>query len=454
MKHAECSKTSQMKAIIYFVTAWCMLMAGKPLYTAAQETTSAASDSVRQWIQQHQRPLDTSNYAAFIQSVKPLLDSVAPAQVVGLGEGTHGTSEFQTLRYRITRYLCEEKDFSFVCLENSYGDCAVLNQYLQTGQGNLDSLLQSLLGMWQNAEIKELLQWMRQYNQTHARKLQIGGMDYSSMTTTASLVQAATNKMYAPLHPPMVDTFRSRAAWMDAAYASMNTSRPYAWKEIVDQATKAYTFAKNMRVELSLLGKEVRKRLSRADSAALQTALYNCQLAWHNFWAPANGQQPVSRDEAMANMVRQLSNDAQGAKTIVWAHSAHLAKAQVLEEAGPTTGMYLQEYYPGRYFVLGTGTANGTCSFTKDRFIIPASRFKSGPLQKAIPGSWEQLLMQVSDRPIMIDTKDKQFNLPAMPLRFTGYRSSDKKDFMPASLNQLFDAFLFIPFTQATQVQQ
>ena len=440
------------------IVSLCVLLTGAALNTTAQQISQAAKDSARTWVQQHQSPVNIGSYQAFKQQMKPILNSMAASQVVGLGEGTHGTSEFQTMRTWITRYLCEEKGYSIVCLENSYGWCVELNKYIQTGEGNVDTLMkQNLLGMWQNTEIKELLQWMQQYNHTHKHKIQLAGMDYSETSTNARIIQAITSRLNNAALTVMVDTLLIRAGFMDAAYADMNASKPsYKWKDILDNGVKAYEVTMRIKTRLDSMNSQLHQLLTGTEIKTVYTTLYNSELAYYSIYRPVKEKKEASRDEAMANMVRRISEQEDGAKAVVWAHNAHLAKERIFgdESNGGGTGMYLQQYYPGKYFAVGTGTAGGTFSSTTDRFIVNTSRFKSSPLAGAIDGSWEQVLNTGSNGALYIDASDKQYQLPALPLRFTGYGASNKKDFVTVRINKLFDGFIYIPVTQATHIKQ
>lgn len=447
-----------MKKIINSILSITTVLSIVTVPASAQQIPPATKDSARQWIEQHRTPVNISNYPSFKQSMVPSLNTIATSQVIGLGEGTHGTSEFQRVRAWITRYLCEENGFTVIAFENSYGWCVELDKYLQTGAGNLDTLMrQNLLGMWQNAEIKELLQWMRQYNQTHSHKLRLAGMDYSETSTNARIIQETTNKLKSPALTSLTDTLLVRAQLMDAAYADMNnTKRRYEWSAILDNGVKAYEVTKCIKAMLDSLSGQLHQLFTDAVIKALYTTLHNSELAYYSIYRPVKEGKEASRDEAMAQMVKRISEDQQGAKVIVWAHNAHLAKARIFGDAnsGGVAGIYLQDYFPGNYFVVGTGTAAGTYSSTIDRFIVNTSQFKSRSLFPAVPDSWESLMRAGNNTTWYIDTRDKQYDLPLLPLRFTGYRTSDKNDFIMSRLNQLFDGYIFIPVTQATAIQQ
>lgn len=447
-----------MKKIISTALSICTLVAGTFTSTTAQQIAQTAIDSSRTWVQQHRMPIDITTYQAFQQPMKPMLNIMAAAQVVGLGEGTHGTSEFQTVRTYITRYLCEEKGFTVVCLENSYGWTLQLNKYIQTGEGNLDTLMkQNLLGMWQNEEIKDLLQWMLEFNKTHKQKLQLAGIDHSETTTNAHILQTTLSRLNNPALNTLLDTLLTRAGFMDAAYADMNAPKQiYKWKDIMDNAVKAYELTGHIKTALDSMTSTMHSRLAETEIKTVYTTLYNSGLAYYSLYKPVKEQKEASRDEAMANMVKRIADDQHNAKVIVWAHNAHLANQSIFgdDSNGGGTGMYLQEYYPGNYFALGTGTAGGTFSSTTDRFIVSASRFKNNPLSNAITGSWEQIIQSGNNKILFIDLRDKQYPLPALPLRFTGYGKSSEKDFITSRINKLFDGFIFIPVTQATHIKQ
>jgi protein-L-isoaspartate(D-aspartate) O-methyltransferase len=54
----------------------------------------------------------------------PLLDRIGEARIVLLGEATHGTSEFYTMRARISRELITRKGFRIIGIEGDWPDAA------------------------------------------------------------------------------------------------------------------------------------------------------------------------------------------------------------------------------------------------------------------------------------------------------------------------------------------
>src|SRR6266571_4276547 len=61
----------------------------------------------------------------------PLMERVANARYVLLGEASHGTHEYYTWRDALSRRLIEEKAFSFIAVEGDWPDCYRVNRYVK-----------------------------------------------------------------------------------------------------------------------------------------------------------------------------------------------------------------------------------------------------------------------------------------------------------------------------------
>lgn len=99
-----------------------------------------------------------------------LMALVREARLVLLGEATHGTHEFYRERIRITQRLIQEKGFTVIVIEGDWPDAYRVNQYVQ-GLGRDASAEQALANftrfphwMWRNTDVRDLVQWLRQYN--------------------------------------------------------------------------------------------------------------------------------------------------------------------------------------------------------------------------------------------------------------------------------------------------
>jgi erythromycin esterase-like protein len=60
-----------------------------------------------------------------------LVDRLADAEVVLLGEASHGTSEFYRWRASLTAELVGDRDFGFVAVEGDWPSCFAVNRFVK-----------------------------------------------------------------------------------------------------------------------------------------------------------------------------------------------------------------------------------------------------------------------------------------------------------------------------------
>src|SRR2546423_3936860 len=99
---------------------------------------------------------------------RPLLDLVADAEVVLLGEASHGTHDFYYERAEITKRLIGERGFNAVAVEAEWPDAYRVNRYVQCDSDDKDADA-ALKGfqrcptwMWRNTVVLQFVQWLRE----------------------------------------------------------------------------------------------------------------------------------------------------------------------------------------------------------------------------------------------------------------------------------------------------
>ncbi|MFE3036406.1 erythromycin esterase family protein [Streptomyces canus] len=106
-----------------------------------------------------------------LRDLQALGRMVRGADVVGLGEATHGSRDFFRMKHRVFRYLVEEKGFRTFALELPWSSGVRLNEYVQHGKGDLKDIaneeFQGSYRIWNNQDYLDLIQWMRAYNLRH-----------------------------------------------------------------------------------------------------------------------------------------------------------------------------------------------------------------------------------------------------------------------------------------------
>ncbi len=127
----------------------------------------------------------------------PLISLVGDARYVLLGEASHGTHEFYKARAEITKRLIQEKGFTIVAWEADWPDALLVNRYIR-GREEEHTALDSLGGferfpvwMWRNADVLDLVGWLRNYNESlppFETKAGVYGMDLYSLHSSIDSV--------------------------------------------------------------------------------------------------------------------------------------------------------------------------------------------------------------------------------------------------------------------------
>src|SRR4051812_14066821 len=94
-----------------------------------------------------------------VNDLDPLIAAIGDSKYVLLGESSHGTSEFYTLRAELSKRLIKEKGFSFIAVEGDWPSCQSINRYIK-GMNNSSTDIRRVLEsfnrwptwMWANQE--------------------------------------------------------------------------------------------------------------------------------------------------------------------------------------------------------------------------------------------------------------------------------------------------------------
>ncbi|HET6760929.1 MAG TPA: erythromycin esterase family protein, partial [Gemmatimonadaceae bacterium] len=125
-----------------------------------------------------------------------LLELVADAPFVLLGEGSHGTHEFYHERAEITRRLITEKGFSAVAVEADWPDAYRVNRYVrgESDDRDADSALSGFerfpTWMWRNTVVLDFVEWLKATNSPRTPNDRTGfyGLDLYSLFNSRGAV--------------------------------------------------------------------------------------------------------------------------------------------------------------------------------------------------------------------------------------------------------------------------
>lgn len=239
--------------------------------------------------------------------------------IVGLGESTHGTKEFTSIRAEVVKNLVTQYHYRAFILEADYAPCEKINQYLSTGNGDISSLLVDLrLWPWIHEDFLKLLIWLKDYNlQNPLQKVQFYGMDsqYSRIFATKDAILLQ--------YPD----------WGRQLF------------EIVEGKEEP-------KVKITKLRSFDAQMVEGSDTIDLQRHYYVlCQI---NKLAQTISQNKNIRDENMARLVQLIQQqNGDGAKAMIWAHNSHISKQGTRVNEPTALGHHLAALYGKAYSAVG-----------------------------------------------------------------------------------------------------
>jgi hypothetical protein len=147
--------------------AFTLTADGTPLTELPSGTAPSATDL--EALRAHTAPIDVLRLPATTDDPWPagydVFDRiVGPAQVVSLGESTHGTHEFFVAKHHLFRYLVERKGFTVFAIEANQLATERINAYVHGAPDTVERAMGGLFGVWYKQEVKDLIEWMRAYN--------------------------------------------------------------------------------------------------------------------------------------------------------------------------------------------------------------------------------------------------------------------------------------------------
>ncbi|CAN5349020.1 hypothetical protein BH23BAC3_BH23BAC3_14400 [soil metagenome] len=144
----------------------CLMIAG---------IVSVSAQQAEQAIHQHAIPFDTAS------DFDDLIKKAGERTLVLMGEASHGTSEFYTWRAELSKRLIEEKGFNFIAVEGDWPAMSRINEYVKhkpSGPATVEEAMDYIdrwpLWMWRNHEVKDLLEWLHEYNREIAAEERVG----------------------------------------------------------------------------------------------------------------------------------------------------------------------------------------------------------------------------------------------------------------------------------------
>lgn len=323
---------------------------GALLAPQAARATPRAADPVPA-IERAAHPLRSTGPGGDAGDLRPLGRMVGDASVVGLGEATHGSHEFFTMKDRVFRYLVEEKGFTTFAQEVSWTTGLRFDAYVRGGDGDVRELVHQELAKtpWDTEEYVELLTWMRAYNEQHPhrQRLRFMGNDLNYPELGAELFGGVEE--YVRAHEPEL---LPRIKELYAPIRRLADGDTYMGRPLEERRK----LAGKAREAFALLIKHQPDRPEGKFTWALQHARSISQTATLYAFAldtpEGSKESMLYRDRIMAENTAWWQRRT-GDKVLLSAHNAHVAYESYDPRYPKMQGTFLRERLGGRYVSMG-----------------------------------------------------------------------------------------------------
>ena len=393
------------------------------------------------------------------QDFGTLLQRIASAHVILIGEASHGTQDFYHLRASITKSLIQHHGLTAVAVEADWPDAYRVNRYVrgEGGDGDANAALSGFerfpSWMWRNTEVLSFVRWLREWNDEHPNnKVGFYGLDLYSLSRSIEAVIGYLDT----LDPEAARRARDRYACFDH-FAGDSHAYGYAVSAGIVEPCEAAVV--NQLVELRARATEYTSRDGQVAADEFFFAQQNAVLASNAeayYRAIFRGRHSSwnIRDSHMADMFDALvdhlgQQNGTRPRIAVWAHNSHLgdARATEMSERGELNlGQLLRDRYGAAVQSIGFTTYDGTVTAASDW----GSNAERKLVRPALEGSLESLLHTVGIPQFVLHMDDERLAGFASPLleRAIGviYRPQTERQshYFNARVAEQFDALIHV----------
>ncbi|GKT97902.1 erythromycin esterase [Fusarium langsethiae] len=353
-------------------------------------------------------------------TITKYFDSFGDCKILLIGDASHGTSEFYSVRAEITKYMIENHGFNIVAVEADWPDAEHVDRYVRNrpgpGQGAVEPIqmaekekreppfLRFPTWLWRNVEVHDFVEWMRSHNSGRKVTEAAGfyGLDLYSMGTSMKAVIDYLDTVDKDMAKVARGRYVNLMDWLKDPHEYGLESLGTSFKGYEDDVVAMLEDLLKKRIEYSAAldgGAEFHNGEQNArvvkDAEQYYKAMYRGQDKSWNL-----------RDTHMfETLKRVLEHRGVGSKAIVWAHNSHIGDARATSMSWASHELNIGELCKRAFgddaLSIGTGTNTGTVaaaqSWESDMNIMK--------VQPGLLGSCEELMHATGISSFVLDLR-------------------------------------------------
>ncbi|WP_144510262.1 erythromycin esterase family protein [Bacillus sp. FJAT-22090] len=391
------------------------------------------------------------------EDLTPILEAIGDAKIVLLGEASHGTSEFYTVRAELSKRLIEEKGFTLIAVEGDWPSTQHINRFIKSYKDGPEGVKQALKAfkrwptwMWANEEIADFVTWLKMNNEQKEEKVGFYGIDvyslwesldevinYLSCTNPKGTDLAFAKKAFSCFEP-----FNRHPETY--ALSSINIS-----EACIDEVSKLLASIrahedKYKDAEETDLNLKINAMVARNAEEYYRAMVRSDELSWN------------VRDEHMVEAINEIMDyHGKDAKIIIWEHNTHIgdASATDMEAAGMVNvGQILRlQNRKENVFAVGFGTHSGTV-IAANEWELPYKQIDVPPAKK---DSWENTLHNAGafNKLLIFNEENRELFNDWIGHRAIGVvydpQFEEYGNYVPSKIGSRYDAFIYMDQTKA-----
>lgn len=371
---------------------------------------------------------------------------------VGLGEATHGTSEFFRMKSRMLEFLIKKMGFTVFLIEASFAGCNNINEYVLNGKGDAYTALASQgFWTWDTEEVIGMIEWVRKYNKSVEtdKKVKFLGVDIqiNSLGGGFNVIKNYLQKV----DPKRADETKSLF-------------------EIIEKMDKMQTEGINLdsckNQFLSLVGFMVMSKgiyVQKSSEQEYEYTLQHARAIAQLFDAYFMNDSDVRKNERewrdyymASNFMHLVQNEKPGTKFVIWAHNGHVSRnsdANVNNGYKPM-GSYLSDAFGNQYYSFAFSFSKGSfqaIEFGSDGKSLGLQEFATNSAKE---NSLDWFMEQTGYSKFIIDFRKKKLpslleefisaNISARSHGAVAYRNYFEDSYITHVIQKTYDGIIFI----------